>query len=95
MISEILERAVVRLMEYRQRIRQNYDRRVIPQFFGEEDLVWKRTKPVGVITKLAPEWYGPYKVVKRLASGAYYLQDAQGRKLARPWSANYLQPYRT
>ncbi|XP_042404580.1 uncharacterized protein LOC121994696 [Zingiber officinale] len=94
LISEIRERTAVKLEAYRQRMRQNYNRRVIPRFFGEGDLVWKQVKPVGDVAKIAPQWDGPYKVIKKLSSGAYYLQDNQGRKLDRPWSANYLRPYR-
>ncbi|XP_042467469.1 uncharacterized protein LOC122050644 [Zingiber officinale] len=80
-ISETRERTAARLMAYRQRMRQNYDRKVTPRFFGEGDLVWKRIKPVGDVAKLAPQWDGPYKVIKKLAFGTYYLQDGQGRNL--------------
>ncbi|XP_042441470.1 uncharacterized protein LOC122026830 [Zingiber officinale] len=41
LISEIRERTAARLEAYRQRMRQNYNRKVIPRFFGEGDLVWK------------------------------------------------------
>ncbi|XP_042404693.1 uncharacterized protein LOC121994865 [Zingiber officinale] len=95
LITETREQTAAQLFVYRQRMRQNYDKKVVPRFFGDEDLVWKRVKPVGDVTKLAPQWDGPYKVIKKLASGAYYLQDDQGRSLERPWSANYLRPYRT
>ncbi|XP_042444109.1 uncharacterized protein LOC122029235 [Zingiber officinale] len=42
LISEIREWTTARLEAYRQRMRQYYNRRVIPQFFGEGDLVWKQ-----------------------------------------------------
>ncbi|XP_042374978.1 uncharacterized protein LOC121969122 [Zingiber officinale] len=95
LISEIRERTVARLEAYRQRMKQSYDRRVVPHLFGEGDLVWKRVKPVGDVVKLAPQWDESYKVIRKLASGAYYLQDNRGRNLNRPWSANYLRSYRT
>ncbi|XP_042437124.1 uncharacterized protein LOC122023099 [Zingiber officinale] len=38
-IGEVRERATIRLTTYRQKMCQNYDRRVMPRFFGEEDLV--------------------------------------------------------
>ena len=95
LIEEIRDKAATRLVSYRQRMRQNYNKRVIPRFFQVGDLVWKRIKPVGDVSKLAPQWGGPYKVVEKLASGSYYLQDVEGRILERPWSANHLQPYRT
>ncbi|XP_042437266.1 uncharacterized protein LOC122023266 [Zingiber officinale] len=93
LISEIHERTAARLEAYRQRMRQNYNRRVIPRFFGEGDLVWKQVKPMKDVVKIAPQWDGPYKVIKKLLSEAYYLQDNQGTKLDWPWSANYLRPY--
>ncbi|XP_042437207.1 uncharacterized protein LOC122023191 [Zingiber officinale] len=94
LISETRDKTAARLEAYQQRMRQNYNRRVIPRLFGEGDLVWKQIKPVGDVTKLVPQWDGPYKVIKKLLSGAYYLQDERGKKLDRPWSANYMQPYR-
>ncbi|XP_042401278.1 uncharacterized protein LOC121991331 [Zingiber officinale] len=39
LISETRERTAARLIAYRQRMRQNYDRKVVPRFFGEGDLV--------------------------------------------------------
>ena len=95
LIEEIRDKAATRLASYRQRMRQNYNKRVIPRFFQVGDLVWKRVKPVGDVNKLTPQWGGPYKVVEKLASSSYYLQDTEGRILERPWSANHLQPYRT
>ncbi|XP_042465843.1 uncharacterized protein LOC122048323 [Zingiber officinale] len=38
-ISETRDRTMARLEAYRQRMRQNYNRRVVPRFFGEGDLV--------------------------------------------------------
>ena len=92
LISETHEQTTIRLMAYQQRMRQNYDRKVVHRFFGEGDLVSKRAKPMGDVAKLAPQWDGPYNVIKKLASGAYYLQDNQGWNLDRHWSANYLWP---
>ncbi|XP_042396703.1 uncharacterized protein LOC121986835 [Zingiber officinale] len=55
LISETREWTAARLEAYRQRMKQNYDRRVVPRFFGVGDLVWKRAKPVGDVAKLAPQ----------------------------------------
>ncbi|XP_042432780.1 uncharacterized protein LOC122019371 [Zingiber officinale] len=94
MVDETRDKAAARLTAYRQRMRQNYNRRVIPRSFQVGDLVWKRVKPVEDVKKLEAPWTGPFKVIERLRSGAYYLEDAEGRRLDRPWSANHLQPYR-
>ncbi|XP_042408505.1 uncharacterized protein LOC121997902 [Zingiber officinale] len=58
------------------------------------DLVWKKVMPVGDVTKLGAPWAGSFKIVEKLHSGTYYLEDEGGRKLERPWSTNHLQPYR-
>ncbi|XP_042396448.1 uncharacterized protein LOC121986549 [Zingiber officinale] len=93
LVDEMRAKAVVRLMAYRQRMKQNYNRRVIPRSFQVGDLVWKKVKPVGDVTKFGAPWVGPFQIVEKLHSGAYYLEDEGGRKLERPWSANHLQPY--
>ena len=94
MIDEDRVKASVRLIAYRQRMKQNYNRRVIPRAFQVGDLVWKKVKSVGDVGKLEAPWAGPFKVIEKLRSGAYYLEDEDGRRLDRPWSANHLQPYR-
>ncbi|XP_042467199.1 uncharacterized protein LOC122050358 [Zingiber officinale] len=42
LIDEARAKAAVRLMVYRQRMKQNYNRRVIPRAFQVGDLVWKK-----------------------------------------------------
>ncbi|XP_042410255.1 uncharacterized protein LOC121999673 [Zingiber officinale] len=84
LVDESRAKAAVRLMAYRQRMKQNYNRRVIPRSFQVSDLVWKKVKPVGDVTKLEAPWDGPFKVVEKLQSYAYYLEDEDGRRLERP-----------
>ncbi|XP_042460897.1 uncharacterized protein LOC122044883 [Zingiber officinale] len=52
LVDEARDKAAVRLIAYRQRMKQNYNRRVIPRLFQVVDLVWKRIKQVGDVTKL-------------------------------------------
>ncbi|XP_042446378.1 uncharacterized protein LOC122031318 [Zingiber officinale] len=73
MIDEDRAKAAVRVMAYWQRMKQNYNRRVIPRTFQVGDLVWKKVKSVGDVSKLDAPWQGPFKVVERLQSGAHYL----------------------
>ncbi|XP_042453299.1 uncharacterized protein LOC122037894 [Zingiber officinale] len=94
LVDEVRAKAVVRLMSYRQRMRQNYNRRVIPRSFQIGNLVWKKVKPFGNVSKLEAPWGGSFKVVGKLRSGTYYLEDEDERRLERPWSVNHLQPYR-
>ncbi|XP_042418070.1 uncharacterized protein LOC122006578 [Zingiber officinale] len=90
LVDETRAKAVTHLTAYRQR----YNRRVIPRSFQVDDLVWRKVKPVGDIGKLEALWAGLFKIVEKLRSGAYYLEDEDGRRLECPWSANRLQPYR-
>ena len=94
LVKEERAKASVRLMAYRQQMKQNYNRRVIPRSFQVGDLVWKKVKPVGDVGKLEAPWVGPFKIIEKLRSGAYYFEDEDERQLDRPWSANHLQPYR-
>ena len=43
--------------------------------------------------KLGPNWEGPYKVVRYLRRGSYYLEDTKGKPLPRPWNAKNLKKY--
>ncbi|XP_042423160.1 uncharacterized protein LOC122010734 [Zingiber officinale] len=81
LVGEARDKAVIRLMAYRQRMKQSYNRRVIPRSFQVGELIWKRIKPVCDINKLEAPWVGPYKVVQKLHSGSYYLEDEDGRQL--------------
>ncbi|XP_042386566.1 uncharacterized protein LOC121978264 [Zingiber officinale] len=52
LVDEARAKATVRLMAYRQRMKQNYNRRVIARAFQVGDLVWKKVKPAGYVSKL-------------------------------------------
>ncbi|XP_042400762.1 uncharacterized protein LOC121990751 [Zingiber officinale] len=52
MVNEVHDKAAARLTVYRQRMRKNYNRRVIPRSFQSGDLVWKKVRPVGDVKKL-------------------------------------------
>ncbi|XP_042380224.1 uncharacterized protein LOC121972640 [Zingiber officinale] len=84
LVDEAGDNATIRLTSYQQRMRQNYNWRVVPKSFQVSDLMWKKVKSVGDVTKLEAPWAGPFKVVEKLRSGAYYLEDENGRRLERP-----------
>ncbi|XP_042400844.1 uncharacterized protein LOC121990849 [Zingiber officinale] len=79
LVDEARAKAAIRLMAYRQRMRQNYNQRVIPRSFQVGGFVWKKVKPVDGVTKLEAPWAGPFMIVKKLRSGAYYLEDEDER----------------
>ncbi|KAL0411527.1 UNVERIFIED_CONTAM: hypothetical protein Slati_3742400 [Sesamum latifolium] len=57
------------------------------------DLVLRRASALRPIGKLAPNWEGPYKVSQIIKFGAHELEDADGRKLSRPWSTCNLRKF--
>ncbi|XP_042401074.1 uncharacterized protein LOC121991117 [Zingiber officinale] len=94
LVDEARDKAVIQPIAYRQRMKQSYNRRVIPRSFQVNDLVRKRIKSVGDVNKLEAPWVGPYKVIQKFRSGAYYLEDEDRRQLEWLWSTNHLQPYK-
>ncbi|XP_074592449.1 uncharacterized protein LOC141848308 [Curcuma longa] len=93
LITETRERTNARLFAYRQRMSLAYNKRVRHQSFHVGDFVWKKRKPLEGVGKLEPRWEGPYRVTCRLEGGSYYLADAQGKELPRPWHVTHLRPY--
>ncbi|XP_042404565.1 uncharacterized protein LOC121994677 [Zingiber officinale] len=84
LVGEARAKAIARLMAYRQRMKQNYNRRVILKSFQVGDLIWKKVKLVGDVVKLEAPWAGLFKVMQKLRSSAYYLEDEEWRQLERP-----------
>ncbi|XP_073137781.1 uncharacterized protein [Henckelia pumila] len=91
-LGEKREAAAIRIEAYKNRIARSYNRRVRRKGFQVGDLVLRKVQEVAV-GKLDPKWEGPYKVVMRLSSDAYYLEDSKEKMLKRPWSAYNLRKY--
>ncbi|XP_075473930.1 uncharacterized protein LOC142504983 [Primulina tabacum] len=45
------------------------------------------------VGKLETRWEGPYRITRRVSSGSFYLEDAQGHSLKRPWNVFHLKKY--
>ncbi|XP_073270453.1 uncharacterized protein [Primulina huaijiensis] len=91
-LEEKREAAAIRMEAYKRHKARSYNRKVIQRSFQVGDLVWKKIQDVDV-GKLDPRWEGPFKVVEKLSSGAYYFEDLLGKKLKRPWNAYHLRKY--
>ncbi|XP_042449066.1 uncharacterized protein LOC122033993 [Zingiber officinale] len=63
LVDEMLAKTTVQLTAYRQWMKHNYNRRVIPRSFQVDDLIWKKVKSIGDVTKLEAPWSGPFKIV--------------------------------
>ncbi|XP_073039345.1 uncharacterized protein [Primulina eburnea] len=94
LVEERRDRAAIRMESYRNRVIKSYNRHVRLRDFQVGDLVMKKIKPVGDVGKLEAMWEGPFKIVRRVSSGAaYYLEDSQGHVLKRPWNSFHLKKY--
>ncbi|XP_073314712.1 uncharacterized protein [Primulina huaijiensis] len=71
---------------------RSYNRRVIQRSFQVGDLILRKVQEEQR-GKLDPKWEGAFKIIERLSSGAYYLEDAQGKALKRPWNAYHFRKY--
>ncbi|XP_073138146.1 uncharacterized protein [Henckelia pumila] len=91
-LDEKREAFAIRMEAYKNMIARSYNRRVRRKGFLVGDLVLRKVQEVAV-RKLDPKWEGPYKMVMRLSSDAYYLKDSNGKMLKRPWSAYNLRKY--
>ncbi|CAA0824545.1 Unknown protein, partial [Striga hermonthica] len=91
MIEEGREEAWVRSMEYKQKMRAAFDRKVRTRRFQVGDLVLKRADALKHVGKLEANWEGPYTITKVLERGAYELEDGEGRQLPRSWHVIHLK----
>ncbi|XP_075478978.1 uncharacterized protein LOC142519843 [Primulina tabacum] len=93
LIEEKRNMAFIRMEAYRNRVMKSYNKKVCIRDFQVGDLVMKKVNPAGEVGKLEARWEGPYKITRRVNSGSFYLEDAQGRPLKRPWNVFNLKKY--
>lgn len=90
LVDESRGKAAERLKLYKQCMCQAYNKKVMPHSFQVGDAVWKKSQSAREVGKLQPCWEGPYRVIEKLTSGAYYLEDEKGKRLKHPWNAFHL-----
>ena len=96
LVDEVRDQAAQRMAKYKQKITEYYNRRVKLQKFNIGDLILQKVTPAtkdSTQGKLGPNWEGPYKVVHYLRQGSYHLEDAEGKRLPRPWNVEHLKRY--
>ena len=96
LLEEYREAAIIRLVEYQQKLTWRYNQDVKTREFGVGDLVLQRA--IGnmrdtSVEKLAPTWEGPYRVISIAGVGAYYLEDLDESPLPRPWNIHNLKKF--
>ncbi|KAK3005034.1 hypothetical protein RJ639_016773 [Escallonia herrerae] len=96
LLDERREQAAVRLAAYKHRVSKFYDQRVRHRAFRVGNLVLhciEASAPHEAVGKLAPNWEGPYRVVKLAGPGAYHLEHIDGKAIPRMWNAANLRRY--
>ncbi|KAK4410118.1 hypothetical protein Sango_0084800 [Sesamum angolense] len=92
-VEEVRERASVRAAMYKARMAKAYNSRVRPRNFQVGDLVMRKAEASGPIGKLDSKWEGLYKVTEIVGTGAYKLQQMDGRNIPRTWNIANLKKY--
>ncbi|GFZ00954.1 hypothetical protein Acr_14g0005890 [Actinidia rufa] len=94
--EERRENALIRMADYQKQLAKSFNQKVQRREFEVGSLVLK--KVIGNTKdptdgKLASNWEGPYKVIKLAGRSSYYLEDAEGKEIPRPWNASNLRKY--
>eukprot|EP00253_Pinus_taeda_P022279 PITA_22279 len=94
-LDENQHNAALSVETHAKRIKAQYDQNVTPRNFSEGDLVLlydQENDKLGA-GKFIPMWHGPYVVKRKLAKGAYDLEDFDGVSLGKPRNGLYLKRY--
>ncbi|XP_075515707.1 uncharacterized protein LOC142550518 [Primulina tabacum] len=75
--EEKREQAMTRMETYRGRVIKSYNKRVRIRDFQIGDLVIKKVNSARDLGKMEDRWEGPFRVIRRVSSRAFYLEDAQ------------------
>ena len=75
------------MADYHKQLAKIYNQKVQDREFSVGDLILR--KVIGNTKELAdgnlgPNWEGPYKIVRLVIKGAYYLEDSEGKLVPRP-----------
>ncbi|XP_073317284.1 uncharacterized protein [Primulina huaijiensis] len=92
LLEDKREATSIRMEAHKNLIAQSYNRRVVQRSFQVGDLILRKVQEEQR-GKLHPKWEGPFKMIEKLSSGDYYLENTQGKALKRPWSAYHLRKY--
>jgi len=94
--QERREAALIHLAQYQQTLANSRLKQVSPREFQVGDMVLR--KNLGTMVdpthgKLAANWEGPYLVIGKTETGAYFLRDGEGRDIQNSWNVSNLRLY--
>eukprot|EP00253_Pinus_taeda_P029481 PITA_29481 len=91
-LDENRRNVAVAVETHAKRIKAQYDRNVTPHNFSEGDLVLLYDQANDKLgAEFVPMWHGLYIVKRKLAKGAYELEDFDGVSLGKPRNGIYLK----
>jgi len=96
LLEELREKARLREEVGKQHAARRYKSKVKLRTFQPRDLVWRMTgdaRKNPAEGKFAPNWEGPYQILRSLENGAYQLEHLNGDPIPRTWNANHLKIY--
>uniref|UniRef100_A0A803MRR6 Tf2-1-like SH3-like domain-containing protein n=1 Tax=Chenopodium quinoa TaxID=63459 RepID=A0A803MRR6_CHEQI len=95
-VEELREDVKMRMAAYQQEVARSFNKNVRARVFKLGDWVlrkvYKNTRKVNA-GKLAPNWEGPYEIIKVVGNGAYRLRNTEGKEVQRSWNAARLKLY--
>ena len=90
-------RALEKVTRDKGRIARHYNKKVVPKFFSEGELVWKLILPIRTrdnkFGKWSPNSEGPFRIYKSVSKGAYMLQGLDREVFGRALNGKYLKKY--
>ncbi|MDV3176183.1 MAG: reverse transcriptase domain-containing protein [Sweet potato little leaf phytoplasma] len=95
-VEEKRMQAAVVLAARKQTVKRVHDSKVRPREFKVGDWVLRKFEATGIRPpggKLAPNWGGPFRVIKIVRPGTYRLEDQEGYELPNPWHADNLKKF--
>lgn len=96
LVEETCDVALVRLVNYQQKISQGYKKGIKNREFIPGDLVLRKVlgnTRDSTMGKLGPNWEGPYKVKSIAGAEAYRLKALDARPVARLWNVFNVKKY--
>jgi hypothetical protein len=95
-VDERRETAMIHLASYQNALSQNRQKIMRLRDLQVGDLVLRKAMGTAINPregKLGANWEGPYTVTAVSSTGAYYLEDAEGRAILNPWNMQHLRKY--
>ncbi|XP_059663918.1 uncharacterized protein LOC132309647 [Cornus florida] len=91
LLEEKREAAAIRLAAYQPKIANSYNKRVRRKSFNPGDLILLKSEKY--VSKLEPNWEGPYRISDVIGKRAYRLRHLDGTEMAKPKNAMNLKRY--